>query len=150
LLGLAETTHLGRMTRVDAELHQALLVSHRRDDQPAIREGNEASVEEKICRRCQEKPVLSADSLAVAGMSPGLDMACDQVSWIGHVGNSTGPLHARHVASKETLPTPCLDECLSIRGSHGFVVELLDLMLLPPLPLGLFRGDHQERALVDI
>lgn len=111
LLFPAELSNLRRPLRIDAELHRTAFVRHRRDEQPAFAERDEAAVEQEVGLWREHQAVVAAQAFVVARVAPGFDVARDQIRRIRHARDAAGLLDARDVLAEQALAATRLDQC---------------------------------------
>ena len=95
---------------------QAVPLRNRGDHEvPAVREGDEATVEEPVEIRGQEEPILAVETLLVRGRPPGLDMAGDEEFRVIDSRDPTTLLQGKDALSELPLASTGLDD-LILRG----------------------------------
>src|SRR5207237_7201204 len=96
-------SHLRRSVRIDTQPEQALLVRYWRDHEAPIPESHETAVEEKVRLGREHQSVVATDAFTVGRVPPRLDVAGDEVDWIGHARDAASMLDPGNVLSEYAL-----------------------------------------------
>ena len=96
---------------------------------PIVLEADEATIEEVIDRRSEEKAILAVQPLLVGGIPPWLAMTCHEVRGVFDAGDPTSAFDPRHAITEQPLPTPRPNERepIGLGNARVFLDPALDL-----------------------
>src|SRR6185437_11148239 len=110
-----ECTDIRSGVAIDSHPLEGHRVRYGRYDQLSrVLERNESLVEQVVHRRGQEQTIFAIEALLIAAVSPGLNVARDQVLHALHTGDPACMLNRAHVVPEESLATTRHDECSSL------------------------------------